>query len=404
MSRRSYLYVPIILLMGLSSVAKAEDAPLTLQQVVEIARTRAPSTAIARARVDESRAALIGAGRLATRNPVLEASAGPHWSDATWTDVQTTLAMPLDLGGRRGKRVAVADADIRREQFEAQSVERQTVATAVAAYYQTLHADRRLALAEERVRLAEGAQTTAQQRQRAGDVAEFEVNLARGEVARALSAVAAAKSEQLRARAQLATVLGQPGGTVAVTGDLAERSMLEGNAENVSARPDLRVLSQEVEVARAEGSLARTQRWPNLDLRVSYQRDEGTDILLGGIGIAIPIFDRGQGDVAVARAREKRAQIELDTKTQQLTTQLASARASYAATVAAVGILEDQAVPLSITNETAASASYRAGKVDINTLLIIRREALDTRREHLDRLLEAALAGVELWLARGANF
>jgi len=121
------------------------------------------------------------------------------------------------------------------------------------------------------------------------------------------------------------------------------------------------------------------------------------------MGITLPIFDRGQGDVAVARAREKRAQIELDNKTQQLTTQLASARATYASAVAAAAILEGKAVPLSNENGTAAAASYRAGKIDINTLLLIRREALETRGEHLDRLLEAALAGVELWLARGAN-
>jgi hypothetical protein len=35
-------------------------------------------------------------------------------------------------------------------------------------------------------------------------------------------------------------------------------------------------------------------------------------------------------------------------------------------------------------------------------LLVIRREVLDTRREHLDRLLAAALAAVDLWIARGA--
>lgn len=401
MSRR-YVLAPIIL-MGLTSAARAEDPQLTLQRVVDIARTRAPSTVNARARVEESRAALVGARRLATRNPVLEADAGPRWSDSTSTDLQAALSVPFDLGGRRAKRVTSAGADIRREELDAVRVERETVATAVVAYYRNLHADRQLALAEERVRLAESAETTARQRQRAGDVAEFEVNLARGEVARAHSAVATARSEQFRVRAQLASVLALPSAAISVVGDLSDRSMLEAKTDNASTTPDLRVLAQEVEVARAEASLADVQKWPSLDLRVTYKHEQGADIVLGGVALSIPLLDRGQGEVAVARAREKRAQIELATKTAQRTTQLDSARATYASAIAAVEILEGQAVPLSNENETAATASYRAGKIDINTLLLIRREALETRREHLDRLLDAALAGIELWLAQGAN-
>jgi hypothetical protein len=61
-----------------------------------------------------------------------------------------------------------------------------------------------------------------------------------------------------------------------------------------------------------------------------------------------------------------------------------------------------EAVPLSVENAIAAAASYRAGKMELGTLLVIRREVLDTRREHLDRLLAAALAAVDLWITRGA--
>ena len=43
-----------------------------------------------------------------------------------------------------------------------------------------------------------------------------------------------------------------------------------------------------------------------------------------------------------------------------------------------------------------------AGKIDFSALLVIRRDALETRREHLDRQLEAALAAVDYWAARGA--
>jgi cobalt-zinc-cadmium efflux system outer membrane protein len=49
-----------------------------------------------------------------------------------------------------------------------------------------------------------------------------------------------------------------------------------------------------------------------------------------------------------------------------------------------------------------ARESYRAGKMDLPAVLVVRREALDTRREYLDRLLEAALSGIDLAVATGA--
>jgi len=394
---RHWFWCLVTLCIGTSS-ARAEES-LTLPRVIELARTHAPDPALARARIDEARSALVGARRLATRNPVIEADVGPRWSDGRSTDAQTTLSLPLDLGGRRAKRVAVVDAEIEHARLDARNVERLTIATAVAGYFQVLHAEQRLALAEERVRLAEAAETTSRQRAKAGDVAEFEVNLARGEVARARSSVVSARADHARERARLSAVLGVP--NVSVTGDLADRKPLELPGA-VHERPDLRALAQEVELARAETAVARAERWPSLDLRITYEHERDAEVVLGGIAIAIPIFERGQGEAARASARGKRAQLELSTRTSRATAQTDSARDTYAAAIAAVQILAQEAVPLSIENETAAAASYRAGKIELGTLLVIRREALDTRREHLDRLLDAALAAVDLWIARGA--
>ncbi len=400
MLARWLLSVPIVM-VGVSS-ASAEETALTLPRVIELARTRAPAAVIARARVDEERSALVGARRLSTRNPVIGADVGPRWSDGTdgtSTDARASLSVPLDLGGRRGKRVAVAEADIGREQLEAQNTERVALGQAVVAYYEVLHADRTHALAEERVRLAEAAEQIARQRSRAGDVAEFEVDLARGEVARARSSIASAKSGQTRARARLAAILGLD--SVSVVGDLADRKLLEVDTK-APVRADLRALAQEAELGKAEALLARAQRWPSLDFRVTYEQESDSKIGLAGISIELPFFDRGQGDEARARARTKRAELELQLRTTVATIEVTTALNTYASSIEAVGILETDAVPLSVKNQTAATASYAAGKIELGSLLVIRREALDTRREHIDRLRDAALAAVDLWIARGA--
>lgn len=398
---RWFLLVPV--LVGTSSARADESPSLTLQRVIELAKSRAPASVVARARVDEIGASLVGARRVATRNPVLSIDAGPRWRGERSTDVQGALSVPLDLGGRRAKRIAVADADIRRESFEAESVQREAIARAVIAYFELLHAERRVDLSEQRVKLACAAETTAQQRTKAGDAAQFEANLASGEVARAEGGVAAAQADAARARGALALALGVPTTSLAVTGDLADRALFEATSNTKTVRADLRALTAEVELAGKEASLARSQRWPSLDFRLTYQHEDDAEILLGGISFSLPVFDRGQGDAATAHARAKRAGAELQVRTAAISTQVESAALAYEAAVAAVKILEDRAVPRSIENETAATASYQAGKLELGSLLLIRRETLDTRREHLDRLLEAARAGVDLWLARGTT-
>jgi hypothetical protein len=43
-----------------------------------------------------------------------------------------------------------------------------------------------------------------------------------------------------------------------------------------------------------------------------------------------------------------------------------------------------------------------AGKLDLPALLLVRAHALDARREHADRLLDAALTGIDLAVAAGS--
>jgi cobalt-zinc-cadmium efflux system outer membrane protein len=338
-------------------------------------------------------------GARARENPTVDVAAGPRWASETTTDVEVSLAVPVDLAGRRGARIAAAEAEAARDERLAEDAVRAASGEAVAAFYRVLFAERRLKLSEDWLALAEELHRTAVERQRAGDIAQFEVNLADADVGRAASAVAAEKSLVARARGQLAAALGLAE-LPAVEGDLGDRRLFD--TTSAATRDDLRAAAAERDVARAEASLSDARRWPGIDLRVSYAREEDADILLGGIGITLPLFDRGQGDAARAGARRERAEAELDAKTTAATAEAAGAREAYRLAIEAVAILEQRALPRAVENEALAREAYRAGKIDLAAFLLIRRDALDVRREHLDRLLEAALAGIDLWVAVGA--
>ena len=398
----------LITCTAIASRARADDTvatKLTRERVVELARTRAPATRVAVTRLAESRGRVVGARVLLPENPVVEVMSGPRWATTRSADAEVTLAVPVPLGGRRDKRIAVAEASVDRDAELARDAQRVTVGAALAAYYRILFAQQRLELAHARKTLADDLVKTATERRKAGDVAQLEVNLATAEVSRAESELLSVEAALSRARGELAITLGfTSGDAITVEGKLDDRSVYDALFANDPHRERCDVLAARAELkgASSDIALADALRWPELSLRLGYKReDEGANIALAGFALSLPFFERGQGLRAEARARRDRAAVELEAKQATVAVEVETARAAYRAAVDAVQKLADKGLPLAIQNEDMARESYRAGKLDLSTLLVVRREALDTRREHLERLLEAALAGVDLALAEG---
>ncbi|MBK7071909.1 MAG: TolC family protein [Myxococcales bacterium] len=369
--------------------------------MIGLARSSSPSVRVARTAVDEERADLIGARIFARDNPVLEAVAGPRWGDETSIDLEATLAIPIELGGKRRKRIAAAQAAIERASAEVAAGEQEAISRALRAYYAALHAQERVRLAEERKRLADQLLDAARSRLEAGDIAELEVNLAATEVARAESEVLAEAADVERARGELAIILGLDGPDAAVVvGALGERGAFD--ALQPSERADVTAARVAIDEEQAAVVSADAARFPDFNVRVTYSREDGgTDIVLAGLAFTLPLFDRGQGERAAARARVRRAELALELTEDAIATEVEVATRAYRTSVASVMKLEEDALPLVQRNEQLSVTAYQSGKADIGTVILVRREALETRHEYLKRQLEAALAGVELSRALG---
>jgi cobalt-zinc-cadmium efflux system outer membrane protein len=119
------------------------------------------------------------------------------------------------------------------------------------------------------------------------------------------------------------------------------------------------------------------------------------------VSVALPLFNPRRGAVLEAQARSDRARIAAEARRAGISSETEGARRAYRAAVESVRRLEEEAQPRQLESEALAREGYRAGKINLATLLQVRRDALDTRREYLDRLLEAAEAGVELASAAG---
>lgn len=94
-----------------SRVAVGKIQPLTLDQVPERARTRAPSTLAARDRIEKARGRLLGAKVLLRDNPILEFSGGPRYTPGlVLIDAEIGLSQLFELGSRRKSWITAAEA------------------------------------------------------------------------------------------------------------------------------------------------------------------------------------------------------------------------------------------------------------------------------------------------------
>lgn len=375
-------------------VARAALAePLTIDDALARARQSAPAIVAARMRIDEVRARTLNASLRFSSNPTIDVEAGLRSGETSTTDYGVAVAQQFDLPSRRSARIDAAQATIAQEEQRARDVEREVLREIATAFLRALESQERATSAASGKELADEALRIAERRYAAGDVAQLDVNLARTTVARAEADSRNAAAMVGANVARLQALLGMNEAPT-IIGALREVS----TPVDVTAtdRADVRVLDAEIAEAEAEQRLAQTLRWPEFGLRASYAREEGDRIFLGGIGLTLPIFDRGRQASAIASARLTRLRAEREALLRTIEIEVRGAAASHVALRDAAIDYERTVLPLIEENERLALESYDVGQIGLGELLLVRREALDARRAFIDQLIEVRLAEVEL--------
>lgn len=380
-----------------SPSAWADEGVLTLEAALARARQQSPVVLSARARIEEARGRLRGASALRD-NPVLESAAGRRAVSGAPVDLELGLSQTFELGGRRGARIAGAQAGVMRAMASADDTLRTVLREVAADFFRAIHAEQRIGVARAAETYAAEVHHIAERRHAAGDIAALEVNLALSTLSRARSEVRTAEASRVAALGDLRVLLNLgPEETLSVAGDLGERRAYQLSELTARAleRSDLRALEAELREAEAEMRLGRGYGWPDLSPAVRYERDEGQRVLWGGFSVTLPLFNRGQELKAVGQARAQRIRAELETMTRAIQNEVKSALEEYVLRVQAAEELQATLVALD-ENEALARRSYEVGQIGLAEFLLVRRETSETRLARLDRLLEAAEARANL--------
>jgi cobalt-zinc-cadmium efflux system outer membrane protein len=391
------LYATLLCLHAGAAAAQGDD--LTLAGVLARARAQAPQIVSARLALEETRARLVGASLRSQTNPDFDFFGGRRTgAGGAFADFEVALGQTFEPSSRRAARRAGATAAVAQAVAGVDDVTRTVLRDAAAAYFRAVHANHRIALLDAAEALASNVHATADRRFRTGDIAVLDVNIARAALARV-------RADREGAEAARAVVVGELrqllrlDGELTVAGSLASPST---DIELVTAlaaareRPELRSLEAAVAEAGADLRSGVSLTKPQFGVGARYSREEGDQVLLGGLTITLPLFSNGQEQRAAASARTTRLRAELAAATSRVQAEVRAAFDTYTRRRSAVRILETDAAPGLDENEQLTVRSFDAGQSGLPDLLLIRREILETRFQYLDALLEAALARIEL--------
>ena len=345
-----------------AGTAAAQSRSLTLADVLARAREQAPQIVSARLALEEARARLLGASVRFQTNPEIDAALGNrNGPDTRFTDFELGLGQSFEPRARRSARIAGANAAIAQSSANIDEVTRTVLRLAASAYYRAVHANERIKLLNATHELAASVYATADRRFKAGDIAVLDVNIARTSLARVRAEREGAEASKALALGELRQLL-RLENDVGVDGSLARPGDTDLTAalQTASQRPELRGLEAAIAEAEAELRLGLSFSKPEYGVGVRYSREEGDQIVLGGMTVTLPMFSKGQEQRAVGSARAARLRAELDAARTRVQLEVRAAFDAYNRRLAGCPSTGGRSHPWSRRKRTAHDAELRS--------------------------------------------
>jgi len=334
------------------------------------------------------------------------------------------FALPLELGGKRQRRIDLARAELEAAEAEVADRERRLISEVRTGYAEAIAALRELEITENLNNLDIQTARIVEARVTEGESAPLEWNLLRVEVDRLKARRALVEGRLQAAMLRLKTLAGIPASDPLRLGeDLTTPGIPEPPSSVEAAvdialrnRPDLRLARLTEEVAQAGLHLARAQATPdviafskytvnrsifdNTPVGVLRDRDK---LLAFGVSISIPVLNRNQGakaeaETAIAQSRKRREFLEAVVRSE-----VASAYARYEAAQSAMATLQTGVLARSAENIRSIRGAYEIGAFRVTDLLVEQRRYVDSQREFIEAMAERYRALADLQSAIGAT-
>ena len=340
-------------------------------------------------------------------NPKLEAEVEEYDRDGEGFDSAETalvLGQLFELGRKRHWRGRVAETKGELAGWDYESKRLDVFTSTARRFSSVIAAQRRLDLARSTVGLAEQTSQAVAERVKAGKEPPLQASKAAAELELARIGVLEAENRLDASRKSLASMWGgdQPRFRT-VEGDLdtvlESVPPLEALRTRLPGNPDLARWDAELRWREARLSSEKAARVPDLEAALGFQRfrGDGTDSLVFGVGLPLPIFDRNQGNVTAAEHELARAQAERRAAETTLAAELVEAHADLTSAHKRVVALRSRVVPAMEEAFGTAHEGYKQGKFGFLDVLDAQRGLFEAKGAWVDTLsaYHAAVADIQ---------
>ncbi|MGJ5820312.1 TolC family protein [Paludibaculum fermentans] len=426
---RSYPSLLVLLFGANWAVGQTAGSGVSVEQLIQQSFAQNREILAVQQRLAEARGLLRQAGNRPA--PTLESNAGSGRPLGTQGEEEYSVGyfQPIETGGKRPKRLEVAQKEVELAEAELTERRRQLAYEIKARYVDAVASLRKVEAIDRIVEVNRKAYQLVEARVQRDDAAPLDrqlllVELNRTEAQRSVFVGQAQAAEvELRRAAAIGVerplVLSTAPAAVSMTASTLE----ELRQRALAQRPDLRAARTLSSQSEAELALAHAQGRPDVTVSAQYARrysqfedpvrvtGRGSPLLLQDrdnvltLGVSIPLMThkRNQGNVEAAEARRNAAQLRSQHLeiTAGLEVEAAWARCEAARKTVAIlqgGVLDESGKNLSVIRQ-----AYELGQLRLLDVLNEQRRLLETQLTFIDAEAELVRSTAELERAAGGE-
>lgn len=411
----------IFLLFATAVVAQPTD--IGLAEAIQFAIAHNKSLQADRKQLDSAAGRLKQAGLRA--NPMLETSGLSSLMDSSMQSASVMMTLPLEAGGRRARRLEVAEREVQRLQYEVAERARRLAAEVRAKYGEAIEAQRNLDLSDRLLELNQNNYRIIQARVTEGASAPLEQNQLQVEVSKLVAQKQAYASRVAVLREELKALLGTETDLqlrdefVALPMTLSKEELLQAAFR---VRPDLQAARAAEAVAAALIEQAKTEGKYDLSVfaELGFQRwrfDQsgfGPDgalervgmtngMVRAGVSITLPTRNKNQGNIEAAVATSDEARLRREFVETMIRREVAAAYLRWEGATRVLKTYDTELLAAAQNNLRVVRSSFDLGYARITEVLAEQRRLVEIQMNYTAALKEHYVARAELETATGAG-
>lgn len=410
------LCLPVMLILA-ATAARADDAPMGLAELVQLAIKNNPSLTAQRYSVEAAEGRQQQAGSMPNPRLELTNTSNSLLSNGGEYSRSIGLSQDIPVGGRLGAQQDVADAGLRLSVANLRQTEASLAGQVATSYYRLLVLKRQIATRDALIDVDQKLLDATTARMQAGEVSPLDVSTAELETERLKEQQALLQNQYEAELANLNQMLGRPARTPLMLADTLPADNTVGDLgdlqqQALKERADLQAAQFEGAQAQAAVTLARSERWEDWTVGVSSGQSrldvtgappQATEHEIGvTLSIPLPLWNRNKGNVAAALSSGRQADADVTALKLQIQNEVATAFSQLQRLSEVTARYRDRLLPLSEKSVALAQQGYSQGQVSIVEVVTAERQHSEIEIAFLDSLDQYLQAYVALNRAAGA--